>query len=156
MFDKHVMGSRALDDAQWATPLALEAVVGAKSIFTVLEPLVVDKFGYRVTVTFNYDTQTAEGKIALYKRITPGSDTGRVKLAEMKLVNARAAEHIYVLKVSDVENQAKCVAGQQIVIEVSVAATGGASIAGDFQPFWIGHPTGEVNMQATYYHLVTE
>lgn len=142
MFDKFMIGlPHAKED--WPTAIAMEAALGVKKTWPALEGFVVDKIGYYVTVTFAYDTQTVEGVLSFFKRVTPGSDTNRVALGTMKLVDARAAGKFYFRKVDNELNAAKVERGQEVIAEITTAGTGGGGIAGDFQPFFTGHPADE-------------
>lgn len=116
----------------FATAIALEAGAGnlTGGLWDVMTPVKVIRLQVLVTVTFNYDTQTAEGVVSFYKRITYASDTGRVLLGAVRLIHGTTAgQRLYV----DIAPH-KCLVGQQIIAAISTAGTGGGAIAGDFQP----------------------
>ena len=93
-------------------------------------PITITRFGIFVTVAFAYDTQTAEGIVSLDRRVTYGSDTGRVEIETVNLTDTTAlGKSIYVDCATD------CDVGDQIMLEAKVAATGGGGIAGD----WFGY-----------------
>lgn len=116
----------------FATAIAVEAATGniTGGVWDVMSACKVLRLQLLVTVTLNYDTQTAEGKVSFYKRITYGSDTGRVLLGVVRLIHGTTAgQRLYV----DIPPH-KCLVGQQIVAAISTAGTGGGAIAGDFLP----------------------
>lgn len=116
----------------FATAIALEGAAAniTGGVWDVMTPCKVIRLQVLVTVAFDYATQTAEGVVSFYKRITYGSDTGRVLLGAVRLIHGTAAgQRLYV----DI-NGHKCLVGQQIVAAISTAATGGGGIAGDFLP----------------------
>ena len=114
--------------------LALEVATG-DTTFTWMcyWPMQVLSFGFLVSVAFDYNVQTAEGVIALDKRVTFGSDTGRVEVCRVDLEDALAIGAVrYVLPP---RANMFCHPGDQLVCEVVTAATGGGAIAGDWVPF---------------------
>lgn len=119
-------------DAGFATAIALEAPTGnlAGGLWTVQSPLVVKRLGLLVTVAFNYDTQTTEGVVTFFRRVTYGSDVGRVALGAIRLLNGTAAGQILYRSINDV----KVNVGEQILAAITTQAVGGAGIAGDFLP----------------------
>lgn len=207
------------------TALALEAGTGA--ILTAPCPLpgTVLYWGYQPTVTFNYDTQTAEGKLTLYRytktiqtavlgnaagagyavgdllSVTQaGASGGQVRVASVNAgavvtvevvnpgINYRGAANLATVALTGGGNNAFTVtitdkkvldtmvlrdgavlgkqymrrvpqtigdtsptpappasykAGEQLVIEITTAATGGGGIAGDFQTILITQNRGE-------------
>jgi hypothetical protein len=207
------------------TALALEAGAGAIMTRDMFMPGAVLYWGYKPTVTFNYDTQTVEGILTLYRytktiqtavlgnaagtgyavgdllsvtqagasggilrvasvnaglvvtveivnaginyrgaanlatvALNGGGDnaftvtiTDKKALDTMVLVNGSILGKQYMRRVpvtiGDVSptpappNSYK--AGEQVVIEITTAATGGQSIAGDFQPILIIQNRGE-------------
>ena len=108
-------------------------------IFDVVEPITITRFGIMPTVTFAYDTQTAEGEVALDRRIAYGSDTGRVELARVKSADTTPAG----TTIKKDFNPIDCDVGDQLVLEAAVAATGGDSIAGDFKAYFCWKPRPE-------------
>jgi hypothetical protein len=139
----------AVGDASLATAIELEATTGAKLTKTMNEPFVVTRFGFRPTVAFDYDTQTAEGVLTLYRYPVAGG-AGKVALATIPLQDDAVANGVYYVDVSNPivaarkMGRAEINAGEQVVIEVSTRATGGGYIAGDYQPFFAGHHKAEV------------
>jgi len=140
----------AIGDASLATAIAFEAAAAAILTKTMNTPGNVRAFGFRPTVTFNYDTMTAQGVLTLYK-YPAGVSGNKVALGTLKLVNGYVAGKIYFISVSSApadtspspDNPAKYNAGDQLVIEITTAATGDAGIAGDFQPLIWVHDRGE-------------
>jgi hypothetical protein len=130
-------------DAGFITALAIEAAAADKMTWTVLEPgLSPTFFGVLVTVAIDYDTQTLATLVNLDKRITYGSDTGRIELAEIEIPDGAVAGSVFLYRIGAhstvaVANQQRCIMAQQLICEVSQAGTGGGSIAGDYQPFVI-------------------
>ena len=147
-YEKKVFDS-SVGDAALATAIALEAAAGAILTKTMNEPFVVTRFGFRPTVAFNYDTQTAEGVLKIY-RYPVAAGTGKVALASIPLKNAAEVNGVYYVDVPNPPvaarkmGRAEINAGELVVIEIATQAAGGAAIAGDFQPFFCGHPKAEV------------
>lgn len=98
--------------------------------FTVCRPITVVRFGIFVTVAFDYDTQTTEGIVALDRRITYGSDTGRVEIDTINLTDTTALG-----KVIYVNCDQDCDVGDQLIFEAKTAAVGGTEV-GDFFGFF--------------------
>jgi hypothetical protein len=142
MFDKFMMGLPVTAKEIWGSAVALEAAAGVKATWPALEGFVVDKVGIYVTVAFNYDTQTTEGVLKFYKRVTPNSDTDRVELASIPLVHGYAAYKTYFKKVDNALNAAKVERGQEVIAQVTTQGAGGTEV-GDYYPFWTGHPCEE-------------
>jgi hypothetical protein len=113
------------------TAIAIEAVAGDKFVFDILEPIMVVEFRVQITVTINYDTPTTLAVVALDRRITYNSDTGRAQLATVTIPNnAPAGEQIY----KELAQPVNLERGDQLVVEVTTAGTGGVAIAGDWRP----------------------
>jgi hypothetical protein len=128
-----------MSDAGQETAIALEAAIGDKFVFTVLEACVVFEFRCLATVTMNYDTQTAACMVSLDKRPAYGSDTNRTELGVLTIPNGLAAGKAVYKKITP----EKLLPGQQVVVEVKQAGTGGAGIAGDWRPVLISAPVPE-------------
>lgn len=141
MFDKFMMGLPVAKE-DWPTAIALEAAAAVIKTWPALEGFVVDKIGIYVTVTFDYDTQVTEGVLSFFKRVTPGSETNRVALGTIPLVEGYVAGKFYFKKVDNALNAAKVERGQEVIAEITTQAGGGTEV-GDFQPFWTGHPCDE-------------
>lgn len=127
--------------AAYATAIAVEAAAAniTGAVWDVVDPIVVVRGMVQVTVAFNYDTQTAEGIVKFFKRVTYGSDTDRVELCAIRLIHGTAAgKYLYAPC-----NKVIAVTGEQIVAAITTAGTGGGSIAGDFQPMFAYYPAGE-------------
>jgi hypothetical protein len=93
-----------------------------------------------VTVTLDYNVQTAEGVVTFYKRVTYGSNTGRVALGTVKLKGGTlAGQRLF----RDIQPH-KVTPGQQIVAAITTAATGGGAIAGDFLPEFLAYSVPEM------------
>lgn len=127
----------SLADAAQETAVALEASAADVFVYTILDPITVTGFRCLVTVTLDYDTQTAEAVIALDHRITFASDTGRVALGTVALADGTAAGIQLYTTFTPVNLER----GDQLVVEVATAGTGGMSIAGDWLPVIITEST---------------
>jgi len=222
--ENHVL-NRVHSAASETTALALEA--GAAVIFTrdTFLPGMVLYWGYKPTVTFDYDTLTAQGILTLWRytktiqtavlgnaggtgyavgdllSVTQAGASGgilrvltapagvvatveivnaginyrgaanlatvamngsgddaftvtitdRKSLDTMKLVDGSVLGKLYVRRVPNAIGDASPAAappasykaGEQLVVEITTAATGGGGIAGDFQPFVIVQNRGE-------------
>ena len=144
----------ANDDAALATAIILEAATGAKLTKTVVEPITVTRFGFRPTVTFNYDTLTTKGVLTLYK-YPAGNSGNKVALATINLEHGDLAGTQYYVNVDNKVVKATSPAtgvapragadfqaGDQVVIEVTTQAAGGTEV-GDYQPFFCFTPRPE-------------
>jgi len=119
---------------------ALEVSTGDLALFDVVEPITVTRFGVLATVTYDYDTQTAEGQVSLDRRVAYGSDTDRVELAIIKQTDGTAAGTVIKKDFNPVDLDV----GDQLVLEAKVQAAGGGSIAGDWKAFFCYHKRAEV------------
>lgn len=150
----------AVGDASLAAAIALEAAAAAILTKTMNEPFVATRFGYRPTVAFNYDTQTAEGVLTLYRYPVAGG-SGKVALATIALKDAALVDNVYYVDVPNPIDatrkmgKAEINAGEAVVIEITTQAAGGGSIAGDFQPYFCGHPKAEVAANQSKMHNLT-
>jgi hypothetical protein len=144
---QHMGYHSGVADAGLATALAIEAAAGDKSIWTAFMPMQVERVGVLVTVAINYDTPTALMVMAFDRRVTYGSDTGRVEMGRVTIPNGTAAGTVIYLNIphADGEDSGSVMAGGQIVSEIVTQGAGGGSIAGDFQPFICWQPRGEAN-----------
>jgi hypothetical protein len=148
-------------DASLAAALALEAAKAAILTKTMNEPFVVTRFGYRPTVAFNYDTQTAEGVLTIYRYPVAGG-VGKVALASIPLKDAAEVNGVYYVDVPNPPvatrkmGRAEINAGEQVVIEITTQGAGGAGIAGDFQPYFCGHPKAEVCANQSEMHNLSD
>lgn len=144
-------------EAGLQTAIALEATAGAKLTVFMEEPFLVTRFGFRPTVLFDYDTQTAEGILTLY-RYPEAAGTNKVALATIPLKDGAAAEEVYYVDVANPivvarkMGRAEINAGEYVVIEITTQAAGGGYIAGDFQPFFAGHHKAEVALNQSKMH----
>ena len=119
---------------------ALEVAAGDLGLaFDVLEPITITRIGIIATVTFAYDTQTAEANVSVDRRIAYGSDTGRVELGVIKLLDATPAGTVIKKDFNSVDLDV----GDQVILEAKVAGTGGAGIAGDWKGFICYHHSAE-------------
>lgn len=117
-----------------AATLALEvAAADTTFVWVAPWPMQVLAFGYMVTVAFDYNVQVAQGVVALDKRVTFGSNTGRVEVARLELLDGLAISAVRFI----LPNRTNILLdpGDSLVCEVVVAATGGGAIAGDWVPF---------------------
>ena len=149
---EHFFAHSGEADAGLATALALEVSTGDKSIWTAFHPMQVARIGILITVATNYDTLTASAVVAFDRRVTYGSDTGRVEMARLTIPDAKVAGTVIYVDIpnGDGNDNGEVNAGGQVVSEVVTAGTGGGSIAGDWQPFivWVPrglHPTNNVD-----------
>jgi len=136
-------------DGGFVADLITEATAGDKIVFTALEPCVVMGFRLLIAVTIAYDTPTAIAQISLDKRVTFGSDSGRVELAVIVLPDGIVGGKVLYKNITPV----KMLPGQQLVVEVKVAGVGTTS-SGSFKPFVVCAPAPETpgncpNMQLT-------
>lgn len=141
MSDKHLYHS-GVADAGFATAIALEAATGniTGGLWSPGTPTKVTRVQVLVTVAFDYNVQTVEGIVTFFKRVTFGSDTGRVSLGTVRLINAApAGARLY----KDISPH-MIVPGQQIIAAITTAATGGGAIAGDFLPEVEHYPSPEM------------
>lgn len=124
-----VLSSEAV--AGQLTAIALEATAGDKYTFDIVEPILVVEFRVQITVAIDYNTPTNLAVVALDRRIMYGSDTGRVQLTNVTIPNlAPAGRQIY----TELAQPVGLDRGDQLVVEVTTAGTGGAGIAGDWRP----------------------
>lgn len=132
-YDHNIWLHEANQENAAGVDLALEVATGDTTFtWMIYWPCVVLKFGYLVTVAFDYDTQTVEGVVALDKRVTFGSETGRVEVCRIDLEDGLAIGGRFVRPPS---TNYLCQPGDQLVVEVITQAAGGGSIAGDWVPF---------------------
>ncbi|CAO0823786.1 hypothetical protein DFAR_3900012 [Desulfarculales bacterium] len=149
--DLHVI-NRANSDAERATAIALEASTGAILTKTMEVPGMAMAFGFIPTVLFNYDTQTVKGVLKLYK-YPLGVEGNKVLLGTINLEDGDLVGKFYKCRISSkvpytspiAAPGAKYNAGDQLVIVVATAATGGGYIAGDFQPVVLFSNRGEAD-----------
>jgi hypothetical protein len=153
----------AVDDTAMATAVALEATTGAKLTKTMENPGVARAFGFRPTVAFDYDTQTTEGILTLYK-YPAGDSASKVALGTIALEDAAEAKKYYFVNIPAQGRGPEVVtgtrypardpiayfeAGDQLVVEITTQAAGGGYIAGDFQPVvWYNNRGESVDEQA--------
>lgn len=155
-YEKNVIDA-AVGDASLAAALALEAAAAAILTKTFFEPVSISRFGFRPTAAFDYDTQTVEGVLTIYRYPVAGG-AGKVALASIPLEDLALVNNVYYVDVANPpvaargKGRADIDAGEQVVIEISTAATGGAGIAGDFQPFFCFHPRAEVEDNQSMMH----
>lgn len=112
------------------TVVALAAVVGDKFVFNIYEPIMVVEFRLVVAGAITYNTPSALAVVALDRRVTYGSDTGRVELGTITIPDAApAGQQIY--KAITPTNLDR---GDQLVVEVKTQGAGGAGISGSWLP----------------------
>lgn len=92
------------------------ASTGVKMSHQVLRGLKLNRLVFTVSVLFN---STGDTVINYYKRITLGSDTGRVLLGTLNIKTGAVAGQCYY---KDLES-ANLYEGQEIIAEVATAAT---------------------------------
>lgn len=158
-FYKKMVFDAAVGDAALAAAIALEAAPGAILTKTMNEPFVVTRFGYRPTVAFDYNVQTQEGVLTIY-RYPVAVGTGKVALASIPLKDAALVDNVYYVDVPNPLDpvrkmgKAEINAGEKVVIEITTQAAGGTEV-GDFQPFFCGHPKAEVAANQSMMHNLT-
>lgn len=139
---EHMFAHSGQADAGLATALAIEVATGDKSIWTAMHPMQVSRVGILVTVTIDYDTLVTACVVAFDRRVTYGSDTGRVEMGRVTIPNGTKSGTVIYLDIpngADNDN-GEVMAGGQVVSEVVTAGTGGGAIAGDWQPFVCWQP----------------
>jgi len=135
--DIHVFqnATSALDDVH-----ALEVGEGDLGLaFDVIEPITITRIGVIAAVSYDYDTQTAEGQVSVDRRIAYGSDTGRVELGVIKQLDATPAGTVIKLDITPTHLDV----GDQVILEAKVLAAGGTE-AGDWKGFFCYHRRAEV------------
>jgi hypothetical protein len=137
-----------MNDTGWATAIAMLAL-GAGNIASALwspgSPIAVTRLQILVLATLGYNVQTVEGIVTFYKRVTYNSDTGRVALGTVRLIDATSAgRRLY----KDISPHV-VLPGQQIIAAVTTAPTGG-TLSGTFQPEveYIAVPEMPANMRS--------
>lgn len=148
----------AIGDAALAAAVALEAAATTAVLTkTMVTPGVAMAFGFRPTVLFNYDTLVTKGVLTLYKYPLANS-SNKVALATINLEDGDLAGVVYKVNVSSkptyanpqLDPAAFFQAGDQLVVVITTAATGGGYIAGDFQPIiWFAN-RGENDANQTF------
>jgi hypothetical protein len=148
-YEKHVIDK----GAAIANPadIAMEAALNTVTLLSrpLMEPISVSRFGYQAVVAFNYNVQTAEGVLTLY-RYPLGNAANKVALQTIRLVDATPIGSVCYADVpnppvaADKKGKADFNVGDVVAIWISTAGTGGGGIAGDFQPFFTFHPRAEV------------
>jgi hypothetical protein len=158
-FYKKTVFDAAVGDASLAAAIALEAAPGAILTKTMNEPFVVTRFGYRPTVAFDYNVQTTEGVLTIY-RYPVAAGTGKVALSSIPLKDAALVDNVYYVDVPNPLDpvrkmgKAEINAGEKVVIEITTQAAGGTEV-GDFQPFFCGYPKAEVAANQSMMHNLT-
>lgn len=145
----------------WPAAIALEAAAGVVLVSRPLvEPIAVTRFGYQVEVAFDYDTQTVEGVLTLYRY--PGGDANaKVALATIPLKDVAVVNGVYYVDVDNVRvagqsnGKADFSAGDQVAVWISTQGAGGGAIAGDFQPCFCFYPRAEVEANQPLMHDLT-
>jgi hypothetical protein len=138
---EHFFTHAGMTDAGHATALAVEAATGDIGIWTAFHPMQVSRVGVLITVAINYDTLTTKAVIAFDRRVTYGSDTGRVEMGRVSIPDATAAGTVIYLDIPNGEgnDNGEVLAGQQVVAEIVTQGAGGTEV-GDFQPFVCWQP----------------
>jgi len=158
-YDKWVLSDHNCDDGLAGTgvaALALEASAGVKRTWTIYEPVEVTRVGIHVTVAFAYATQTAEGVITFKKYVAYGSSAGAVTLGRFALTDATPAGEVLFVDVNTKDGRGAVKTGEQIVAEITTAATGGGGIAGDFRCYVCWNPRAEVAGNQAYMTKATD
>ena len=129
-------------DAGHATAIAVEASTGDLSVWTAFHPMQVSRVGVIVVVAIDYDTTTARTVVAFDRRVTYGSDTGRLEMGRITIPQGAVAGAVYYvdIPVGDGKDQGGVNAGGQVVAEIVTAGAGAGTELGDFQPFICWQP----------------
>ena len=140
--------SAPLADAAY-TPTAYNAAAADLFVFTVRRPIVVVGFGIEITTTFNVDA-TAQ-VLSLDHRPNHNSNTDRVELATITMVNAWADGKIKLNEFNGIDVDP----GEQLVIECKVQGTSAGAAAGASIPFICWLPRAEIRALMTNLAIVT-
>jgi hypothetical protein len=155
-YEKNVIDA-AVGDVSLAAALALEAAAAAILTKTFFEPVSVTRFGFRPTVAFDYNVQTVEGVLTIYRYPVTGG-ANKVALATIALENLALVDNVYYVDIPNPpvaarrKGKADIDAGEAVVIEITTQAAGGGGIAGDFQPFFCVHHRAEVEDNQSKMH----
>ena len=130
-FDFKVLHSGEANSG-YPTDIALEAAAAdiTGGLWDVLTPIIIRRVGILVRVAFDYNVQVTEGVVTFFRRITYGSNTGRVTLGTVRLIDGTALGRILYRDIADTFANV----GDQIVAAITTQAAGGGAIAGDFLP----------------------
>jgi len=135
----HILSYWNVDDltTDFSTALVLETAAGDTAyVWTIMYPAIVVDFGIRVTVAFDYNGLVTTGVVALDKRITPGSDTGRVEIGRLSLPDGLAIGDVRTAPRAALGATARrLLPGDQLVFERVTTAVGGTEL-GDYYP-WV-------------------
>jgi hypothetical protein len=131
------------------TAIALEASTGAIHVSRpLMEPITVTRFGYQATVAFDYDTQTVEGVLSLY-RYPLGNASNKVLLQTIILPDDTPIGSVCYADVpnppvaADKKGKAEFNVGDVVAVWITTQAVGGTEL-GDFQPYYCFHPRAEI------------
>lgn len=141
---EHLFATPATDVADEPTAIAIEAATGDKSVWTAYHPMQVSRVGVLITVAINYDTLTTACVVAFDRRVTYGSDTGRVEMGRVTIPDATPIGAVIYLDIPNAQGNdlGEVAAGGQVVAEVVTQGAGGTEV-GDFQPFICWQPRAE-------------
>lgn len=104
-------------------------------------PVLVEALFAQVVTTFD----TAATVLTVYRRPTPGSDTGRVTIGTLTIPNAAAAPNVYYKLFTPV----KVSPGEEITVETDGGTTAGTAILSlRTMPAW-EHPSNNTKMIAS-------
>jgi len=144
-----------------ADPTAIEMEAAGGAVFVsrpLMEPITVTRFGYQATEIFEYNTQTIEGILTLY-RYPLGNANNKIALQTIRLVDATpvdsvcyadvpnpivAATFVNGVQTVPARNKADFDAGDIVAIWITTQAVASGSPTGKFQPYFCGHPRAEV------------
>ncbi len=124
------------------TASIIEAATGDIMTWTAFHPMQVSRVGVLVTVTIDYDNVAPTPCVVAFdRRVTYGSDTGRVEMGRVTIPQAtKSGTVIYVdIPNGDGNDTGEVIAGGQVVAEIVVAGLGTTEV-GDFQPFICWQP----------------
>ena len=134
-------------DANELTAINVSAATGAvtNAIWTLHDGYSVQRFKVQITTAVAYDTPTALAIVKLMRRVTFGTDTGAVELGRITIPDGAVAGDCYYIDIPPDQNSASgdCMAGNQLLINVHQAGTGGAALAGAYRAIVEGGPRTE-------------
>ena len=130
----------------------ITAVAGdiANAAWTMPSSYQVTRVGVQITTAVVYGAAPTLAVIALDRRVTNGSDAGRVELGRVNIPESAPLGAVYYI---DVPNSATSQSGDlntgdQIVAEIITQGAGGTG-TGAFRPLWWGNPRSEINRNNT-------
>lgn len=154
-YNRFVLDDTACDESLGGAVAAVLITAAAANIrtYSAKEPLRATRFGIQVTTAINYNTPTALAVVSLFKRVTFGSDTGRVLIGRFAIPDAQAVGRTIFIDIGSAD--ATVLAGEQLVVAVTTQGAGGGGIAGAYRPFVCFNQVAEVSGNQTNMVRVT-